>query len=85
MINISYISKLPLNGDSPSVNIKENGNKTYYVDFIDSKLNKLISSKEFKSNEKVFGDRQWFTDWEIKIYDENKQLIHTDKLNLENK
>ena len=38
-----------------------------------------------KSNEKVFGGRQWFTDWEIKVYDENKNLIHTDILNLNGK
>ena len=85
MINVSYVSRLPLSGDSPSVIIKENINKNYSVDFIDSKTSKIISNKEFKSNEKVYGGRQWFTNWEINIYDENKNLIHTDKLNLKGK
>ena len=85
MLNVSYVSRLPLQGDSPSVIIKENNDKNYIVYFIDSNTAKIISYKKFKSNEKVFGGRQWFTDWEIKVYDENKNLIHTDKLNLKNK
>lgn len=85
MINISYVSKLPLHGDSPSIIIKENEIKNYSAEFIDSKISKLVATKEFKSNEIVYGDRQWFTNWEINIYDENKNLIHTDKLNLKGK
>ena len=85
MINVSYVSRLPLQGDSPSVIIKEYDSKNYSVDFIDSKTSKVVSSKEFKSNEKVFGGRQWFTNWEVNVYDENKNLIHTDKLNLKGK
>jgi autotransporter strand-loop-strand O-heptosyltransferase len=85
MINVSYISRLPLKGDSPSVIVNENADKNYFVYFIDSNTSKIISYKKFKSNEKVFGGRQWFTDWEIKVYDENKNLIHTDILNLNSK
>lgn len=85
MIKISYVSRLPLQGDSPSVIIKEKEIKNYSVDFIDSKISKIINTKEFKSNEIVYGGRQWFTNWEINIYDENKNLIHTDKLNLKGK
>ena len=85
MINVSYVSRLPLQGDSPSVIIKENEIKNYSVDFIDSKIPKLVTTKQFKSNEIVYGGRQWFTNWEINIYDENKNLIHTDKLNLKGK
>ena len=85
MINVSYISRLPLKGDSPSVIVNENADKNYFVYFIDSNTSKIISYKKFKSNEKVFGGRQWFTDWEIKVYDENKNLIHTDILNLNGK
>lgn len=85
MINVSYVSRLPLKGDSPSVIVNENADKNYFVYFIDSNTSKIISYKKFKSNEKVFGGRQWFTDWEIKVYDENKNLIHTDILNLNGK
>ena len=85
MINVSYVSRLPLQGDAPSVIIKENEIKNYSVEFIDSKISKLVTTKEFKSNEIVYGNRQWFTNWEINIYDENKNLIHTDKLNLKGK
>ena len=85
MINVSYVSRLPLQGDAPSVIIKENEIKNYSVEFIDSKTSKIVATKEFKSNEIVSGNRQWFTDWKINIYNENKELIHTDKLNLKGK
>ena len=85
MINISYVSRLPLQGDAPSVIIKENEIKNYSVEFIDNKTSEIITTKEFKSNEIVSGNRQWFTNWEINVYDENKNLVHTDKLNLKGK
>ena len=85
MINIKYVSRLPLSGDSPSVLIKENELNTYTVDFIDAKTSEVIKTKEFKSNEIVYGGRQWYTNWLINIYDSNKNLIHTDTFNLKGK
>jgi autotransporter strand-loop-strand O-heptosyltransferase len=85
MIKINYISRLPLKGDSPSVLINENKNNKYIVEFIDKDKKEIVSQKTFNSNEIVYGERQWYTNWLIKVYDENSNLIHVDDFNLENK
>lgn len=84
MIKVNYISRQPLYGDSPSVLITENEEKKYVVEFINNDTDEIINRKTFTSNEVVYGERQWYTNWLIKIYNENAELIFTDEFNLEN-
>ncbi len=65
---ISYVSELPLQGDSPRVFIKNSEINSYTVKFFDSSNGEMVSIKKLKSNQMVFGDRQWFTDWLIEVY-----------------
>ena len=81
-IKVSYVSTLPLEGNSPSVIIIEDDLKEYYVEFIDNTTNEVITKSRFKSNQYVYGNRQWFTNWLIKVYDDKNVLIHTDIFNL---
>ncbi len=84
-IKVSYVSTLPLEGNSPSVIIIEDDLKEYYVEFIDNTTNEVITKSRFKSNQYVYGNRQWFTNWLIKVYDDKNVLIHTDIFNLKDK
>ena len=84
-IKVSYVTTLPIEGNSPSVIIFEDSINNYYVEFIDNDTNQIITKKNFISNQYVYGDRQWFTNWLIKIYNEKNELIHTDIFNLKNK
>lgn len=85
MIKVNYISRLPLKGGSPSILITENKENRYVAEFIDIDNDEIVNRKNFVSNEVVYGERQWYTNWLIKIYDEKLNLIHVDRLNLEHK
>jgi len=86
---IDYVATLPLEGNSPKViiidNNEDNKNFIYKIDFINNDNGKIIKSCYTNSNRYVFGERQWFTNWLINIYDECGILVHTDIFNLYNK
>ena len=84
-IVISYVCTLPLIGNSPNVIIYDKKDDEYIIEFINNHTKEVISRKKFRSNELVIGDRQWYTNWLIKIYDTNNNLIHIDEFNLNNK
>ena len=84
--DISYVSNLPLLGDSPKVTIRGNfginKNETFKVCFIDFDKKEIVTIKTCKLNETIFGDRQWYTNWLIEIYDSSGILIYLDKMDL---
>jgi autotransporter strand-loop-strand O-heptosyltransferase len=80
-IVVSYVCTLPLIGNSPNVIIYDKNSDQYIIEFINNDTNEIVNTKTFKSNEFVYGERQWFINWLIKIYDSNKNLIYTDKFN----
>jgi autotransporter strand-loop-strand O-heptosyltransferase len=89
LFDISYVSRLPLLGDSPKVTVigtpylgRKDAFKVHFVDF-DTK--QTINIKECGLNETVIGERQWFTNWLIKIYDADNVLIHSEKIDLNGK
>ena len=90
LVNISFVSKLPLLGDSPKVTIypKENfehNNELYKVYFIDNNTREILSIKECKINETVYGEKQWFVNWLIKVYNSKNILLFSQKIDLTNK
>ena len=86
-IEISYVATLPIEGNCPKVIIFDNNenNFIYKIDFINNDNDKIVKSCFTNSNKYVYGERQWFTNWLINIYDECGNLIHTDVFNLNNK
>lgn len=84
-IVISYVCTLPIIGNSPNIIIYGEKEEEYIIEFIDNNTKQVICKKEFKSNELVFGDRQWFTNWLIKIFDLSGKLIYIDLFNLNGK
>ena len=83
MFKVNYQTLLPLRELSPTVTIRNGIYHTYRVDFLDG--NKLIKSEICKNNSSVYGNRQWYTNWVIKIYSPDNKLIYLDKFDLNNK
>lgn len=85
--NISYVSRLPLIGDSPSVSISSNKptDEIFDIFFVDADTDAIVTTKKCKVNQTVTGDRQWYTNWIIYIFDSKNNLIYSDRLNLKGK
>jgi autotransporter strand-loop-strand O-heptosyltransferase len=77
-VKVSYVSKLPLLGDSPKVTIYDEGNKEYIVQFIDS-FGLIVNSGTYKPNDLMFGGRQWFNGWVIIVRDTEDNILFTTK------
>lgn len=84
-ILVSYVTTLPLKGNAPSVIVNEDVTNNYFVEFIDKKTGEIINKQSFISNTYVYGYRQWFTQWIVKVYDNENTLIHIDFLDLTDK
>lgn len=83
-VKVSYVSKLPLLGDSPKVIVNGEPNEQYIVQFIDS-FGVLFSSGTYKSNELILGGRQWYNDWVIIVRDIDDNILFTDKFDAKGK
>lgn len=82
-VDISYVSSLPLQGDSPKVTIRG----SYVFDdfkvyFIDLDTDELIAVKKCKIDETVTGERQWYTRWGIQVLDYSDTPIFFEKIRL---
>lgn len=73
-INVNFVN-------NPFVEIRGVSNKTYLIQFFDEN-NILIYENRIKTYHWVKVNRQWFTKWKIKIWEENN-LIYDYELNLE--
>lgn len=84
-VKVSYVSRLPLLGNSPKVTLYCEANKTYIVKFLDS-FGHIVCSSYCKNGETLLGERQWFTNWVICVFEEDGEtLLHTEKYNAEGK
>ena len=83
-VKVSYVSKLPLLGDSPKVTIYDEDNKEYIVQFINS-FGAIRNSGTYKSNELIIGDRQWYNNWTIIVRDTESNILFTDKFDAKGK
>jgi autotransporter strand-loop-strand O-heptosyltransferase len=84
-IEIRYVTTLPKDGNGPSVIIKEKIQKNYIIEYIDRKTYTLVKKEMVTSNQYSFGNRQWYTNWLINVYDDGLKLIHSDIFNPEGK
>jgi len=75
-INITYIK-------GAKVEILGNSQIEYFVEFIDSDTKQIIHSGYIKNNQWIKTSREWYTNWNIKIYVNGKCEFNT-KINLEN-
>jgi autotransporter strand-loop-strand O-heptosyltransferase len=67
-VSVSFVSNLPKLGDSPKVKISNTEQVNYYVEFINSLTNEVISSIDCSSNQVVCSGKQWCIDWLVKVY-----------------
>lgn len=75
-VKVSYVSKLPLLGDSPKVTIYDNNDKEYIVQFIDT-FGHICTSGTYKPNELIIGGRQWYNNWSIIVRDTEYNILFT--------
>lgn len=82
--NVSYVTTLPKEGNAPRVSITGNHQETYEVCLYDQ--NALVKSFPCQTNQTVISKtKQWFTNWVVKIFDSNNNLVFVDTFNLNNK
>lgn len=87
--NLTIITDVPdlitctfVNG--PFVEITGNSNLKYDIKFIDDDVKKTIYENTITPNHWTRANRQWFTNWKVEIYSENK-LVYEHKFNCKNK
>lgn len=73
---VNYVPTLPLQGNNPKVTIIGESEEKFFIRFVDKRKNELIYSATCNVNETVVGQRQWFTEWAIYIYNHKGQLIY---------
>lgn len=84
--NVSYITTLPKEANAPRVTIKD-GDGDYVIKFWESDgvltTNRtLVDEKICGSNETVIsGNRQWYTKWDIEVYNSKGELVFYDLYN----
>ena len=80
---VSYVTTLPKIGNAPSVKIKGNDIKKYKVEFneqlADGSLKLLAHGYCETNNTIISGIRQWFTNWFIRVFDEDDNVVFEDK------
>lgn len=82
---VEYTPNLPVIGDSPRVTIIGNEILEFKIDFIDGNSNIILGRKSCLTNESIAFNRQWFTKWIIRIYNQNDELVHEDIFDPHNK
>lgn len=71
--------------NGPKVEITGDNEIEYFVQFIDKKTNDLVHDAIIKNNHWTKANRQWYTDWLIRIYNnKTDQLLIQQELNLKN-
>lgn len=81
---VNYITTLPKEGNAPSVTISGDIQKQYKVEFHQRDVG-LISSGYCMTNQTIICNvRQWYTDWEIIVTDEDNKVVFIDKFNPNN-
>lgn len=76
---VDYVPTLPLKGHNPKVTIFGDSDEKFFVKFVDKRINSIIYSGTCQTNQTIIGQRQWFTDWVIYIYDHKGTLIHVNE------
>lgn len=84
-ITVDYVTTLPLKPFSPKVIIDDEGeNNKYEVIFHDWKKEEVVCKKSFQGSGVAYGERQWFTNWEVEII-KNGESEHIETFDLSDK
>ncbi len=84
---VSYMTTLPLIGNAPSLSIIGTDIQQYIVEFHEFTDNSLtlISTGICKTNETILANaKQWYTEWNVIVKDENNKVVFSDGLCLAN-
>lgn len=84
-IKVNYHPTKPTHGDAPKITIYDNINNKYFIKFIDKDQNKTLFSGLCGNNQTIIGERQWFTNWLINVYDQYGKLIFKNEFDPKNK
>lgn len=83
--SVSYVTTLPKEGNAPRVTILGDEPHRYLVSFYDYG-NELVSSGYCETNQSIAcNSRQWYTEWFIRIEDENQEVVHQSFFDLRDK
>lgn len=82
--NVNYVTTLPKEGNAPRLEIKGKNKQKYNVYFYEKKNYnqdyQLYTSGTCLTNQTFIGpSKQWYTDWFIKVTDENDNIVHSDR------
>jgi autotransporter strand-loop-strand O-heptosyltransferase len=81
---VNYVTTLPKEGNAPSVAISGDIQRTYRVEFHERGVG-MISSGHCMTNQTIIcSSKQWYTNWEIFVIDENEKVVFIDKFNPSN-
>jgi autotransporter strand-loop-strand O-heptosyltransferase len=76
-----YVSYLPKEGNSPKLTISGDTNEEFLVQFIDGDNLDIIYQGLCTTNNTIIGQRQWYTNWIIRVYNKDKVLCYVDYFN----
>lgn len=83
---VSYMTTLPKEGNSPRISIFGNIPQKYNIKFYESNSDKLIFEDYCETNQTLIPRlKQWFTIWNIKIFDEGGYIVYETIFNPNNK
>lgn len=74
-INLNFI-------DGPYIEIKNNSEKQYHVQFIDTKNNKIIYELDMKNNQWAKASQKYYTEWNMKVKGTDNSYQFEHRLNL---
>jgi autotransporter strand-loop-strand O-heptosyltransferase len=79
MVNIvaDFKTRAPILGDNPKVTILGDPSEKYYIRFIDKEKRTIVNEGHCTGGQTVVGNRQWYTDWLIEIFDMSGNRIKT--------
>ena len=80
-VKVDYLCYLPKEGNSPKVTIYSDHDEEFLVQFIDNDTKRFIFGGLCKTNNSIIGKRQWYTNWLIRVYDNEKNLRYKEEFN----
>ncbi len=81
---VNYVTTLPKEGNAPSVTITGDIQQTYRVEFHECALGPISTGYCMTNQTIVCNARQWYTNWEIFIFNEKNEGSCVDKFNPRN-
>jgi autotransporter strand-loop-strand O-heptosyltransferase len=84
-ITVKYVCTLPKIGNTPSVTLHCGNAEKYYIKLIDNDTDTIVCTKGCCNGETIIGERQWYTNWRVEVWDGSATKIHTEYFNPDGK